>query len=280
MQTKIFDGRTFGQQKINNLAKEVKKLIKKGIKPKLVSIYLTTDEGSVLYTNLKKVKAQSIGIGFEPFEIKTKNKDKIISIIKKLNKDDSVQGILIQKPSGKNDFEKEEWKEIVSSLDPRKDVDCLTPENFGLLAIGTPRFLPATVRAVMEVLKSAGVNYEKDYIVILGASEILGKPLSIILENMGATISVLNKSTSDIRLYTQKTDVLISATGCSGLIRGKDIKENSIVIDVGAPRGDVITSEVIGKAKFLSPVPGGVGPMTIACLLENLVESIERNLIQ
>jgi methylenetetrahydrofolate dehydrogenase (NADP+)/methenyltetrahydrofolate cyclohydrolase len=274
METKIFDGRTFGQQKINILAKKVERLIKKGIQPKLASIYLAADEGSVLYTNLKKAKAELISIGFEAFEVKSKDKEKIISIIKKLNKDNKVQGILVQKPSGENDFEKEEWQEIVSSLNPQKDVDGLTPENFSLLGSNKAKFIPATVKAVLEVLNNAQVNYQKDYFVILGASEILGKPLNIILKKMGANVSLLDKNTLNIKSYTQKADVLISATGCPALIGKDDIKENSVIIDVGAPKGDVITSEVVGKARFLSPVPGGVGPMTISCLLENLVESI------
>ncbi|MFH1971180.1 MAG: bifunctional 5,10-methylenetetrahydrofolate dehydrogenase/5,10-methenyltetrahydrofolate cyclohydrolase [Patescibacteria group bacterium] len=276
--TVIFDGKAFTKEKKAELVNKVKILLKNGIKPCLTSVYLSSDPGSVLYTKLKGQAAKEVGIKFLSFEIGSNNVTEIIPIVERLSKDSSVHGILVQKPSGNNDFKNEEWAEITLSISPQKDIDCLTPENLGLLLIGSPRFIPATVLGVLKVLEFSKVDLNGKKIVIVGASEILGKPLSHILTDRGATVSLLHKSTSDISIYSKEADILISATGDPGII-GKDIvKENSIVIDVGAPNGDVNTQEVLEKVSFLSPVPGGVGPMTIHCLLENLIDSlIEKN---
>jgi methylenetetrahydrofolate dehydrogenase (NADP+)/methenyltetrahydrofolate cyclohydrolase len=273
--TTIFDGKIFAKEEKEDLKNKVIGLSEKGIKPCLASVYLSSDPGSVLYTRLKGQAAEEIGIKFLSFEIKSNNNvSEIVSIVERLNKDESVQGILVQKPSGVNDFDSADWAKITLSISPKKDIDCLTPENLGLLLIGKPRFIPATVMAVLKVLKSSKVEFHNKNVVLIGASEILGKPLSHILTDMGSTVSLLHRKTGDISKYTKEADILISATGEPGII-GKDlIKDNSVVIDVGAPNGDVRTQEVLGKVSFLSPVPGGVGPMTINCLLENLINSL------
>jgi len=272
--TVLFDGKMFAKEGRENLAKKVKYLSDKGIEPCLASVFLSSDPGSVLYTRLKGQAAKEIGIKFLSFEIKNKNVSEVVSIINKLNIDTNVHGILAQKPSGNNDFTNKEWAKIALSISPQKDIDCLSPENLGLLLIGNPRFIPATVLGVLKVLEYSKTNLSGKRIVLVGASEILGKPLSHILTDKGATVSLLHKATADISNYSKEADILISATGNPGII-GKDIiKENSIVIDVGAPNGDVKTEEVLEKVSFLSPVPGGVGPMTIFCLLESLVNSL------
>lgn len=276
--TVIFDGKSFAEKEKDILKKKVMKLSENGIIPCLASVFMASDAGSVLYTRLKGQAAEEIGIRFLSYKITSNNVSEIVSIVEKLNNDDSVQGILVQKPSGKNDFNSVDWAKITLSISPKKDIDCLTPENLGLLLIGSTRFIPATVLAVLKVLEFSKVELHNKNVVLIGASEILGKPLSHILTDKGATVSMLHRKTADISKYTKDADILISATGEQGIV-GKDlIKENSIVIDVGAPNGDVITEEVVGKASFLSPVPGGVGPMTINCLLENLINSlIEKN---
>ena len=272
--TVIFDGKTFVKEKKVDLVKKVKYLSKKGIKPCLASVYLASDPGSVLYTRLKGQAAKEVGIKFLSFKINSNNVSEIIPIVERLSKDSSVHGILVQKPSGSNDFKNKEWAKIALSISPQKDVDCLSPENLGLLLIGNPRFIPATVLSVLKVLEFSRVNLNGKKIVIIGTSEILGKPLSHILTDRGATVSLLHKKTADISYYSKEADILISATGNPEII-GKDlVRENSIIIDVGAPNGDVKTKEVLGKVSFLSPVPGGVGPMTIQSLLENLINSL------
>lgn len=272
--TTIFDGKKFALKEKEDLKSKVIVLSEKGIKPCLASVYLSSDPGSVLYTRLKGQAAEDIGIKFLSFEIKSNNVSEIISIVERLNKDNSVQGILVQKPSGINDFSSVDWAKITLSISPKKDIDCLTPENLGLLLIGNSRFIPATVLAVLKVLEFSKVELHNKNVVLIGASEILGKPLSHILTDMGATVSLLHKRTDDISRYTKEADILISATGEPGIIGSDLVRESSIVIDVGAPNGDVRTQEVLGKVSFLSPVPGGVGPMTINCLLENLINSL------
>jgi len=276
--TVIFDGKRFAKDKKEDLINKVRLLSSNGITPCLASIYLSSDTGSVLYTRLKGQAAKEVGINFLSFEINSKNVSEINSIVEKLNKDNSVHGILVQKPSGSNDFTNSEWSEITLLIDPKKDVDCLSPENLGLLLIGNPRFVPATVLGVLKVLEFSKVKLDGKKAVIIGASEILGKPLSHILTDKGATVSLLHKKTDNLSNYSKNADILISATGEPGIIGKELVMENSIVIDVGAPNGDVKTDEIKGKVSFLSPVPGGVGPMTIYCLLENLVNSlIEKN---
>lgn len=272
----LFDGKSYALAKGNNLREKVALLKEKGINLTLASVYLSIDSGSALYTRLKKNTAKSIGIEFLDYEIKDKDVEKFVSLIKDLNNDTSINGILVQKPSGANDFTAFNWKKIVLTLNPEKDVDGLTPENLGLLSIGTPRFIPATVKAVLDVLEAGKISVKGKHTVLLGASEILGRPLSMILTDMGATVSILHSATEDLKRYTTDADILVSATGVLGIISANSIKEGAVVIDVGAPKGDVKTDEVSQKASFLSPVPGGVGPVTIVCLLENLVVASSR----
>lgn len=272
--TVIFDGKEFAEKEKESLKRKVKTLSEKGITPCLASVYLKKDAGSVLYTRLKGKAAAEIGIKFLSYEVNGDSINEIVSIVEKLNQDKKVHGILVQKPSGAKNFSSVDWAKITLSISPKKDIDCLTPENLGLLLIGNPRFIPATVLAVLKVLNFSKTKLGGKKVVIIGASEILGKPLSHILTDKGATVSLLHKATGDISKYTKEADILISATGNPAII-GKDlVNDKSIVIDVGAPSGDVITSEINNKVAFLSPVPGGVGPITISCLLENLIESL------
>jgi methylenetetrahydrofolate dehydrogenase (NADP+)/methenyltetrahydrofolate cyclohydrolase len=270
----LFDGKLYLEKKKEELALKVHELRKNGLDPHLASVYLLTDPGSSLYTKLKQKTAQDCGITFSSYNISKKDPDKFIEIIRVLNTDPDIQGILVQKPSGKHDFEIVDWEKIVSAIDPKKDIDGLTPENLGLLSIGTPRFIPATAKAVLEILKFWDLEIKGKHIVIIGASEILGRPLSMLLTDRGATVSILHSRTDDISRYTKEADILISATGVPELISSDMVKKDSAVIDVGAPHGDVRTEEVKEIVKYLSPVPGGIGPVTIASLLDNLVTAI------
>lgn len=277
IETKLFDGRAYAQEKLDNLSERVARLKEKGVEIKIASIFLTADKGSVLYTNIKKKDAEMIGVTFEAFGMEEKDTQKIISIIQRLNNDQSFQGILVQKPSGKNGFSDQEWVEIISALNPKKDVDGLTHDNLGyLLSTGTPAFIPATVRAVLEIIDASKFNPRGKKVVIIGSSVILGKPLSIKLIDRKASVTVLNDESEDIPFYTTNADLIVTATGCPGIIGKDDIKEGVVLIDVSSPKGDVRKEEIMNKAAFYTPVPGGVGPVTVACLLENLVESVEK----
>lgn len=274
---KIFDGRRFAKEKTEKVAARVQELVKKGKKPVLASIFLPSDPGSALYTKIKGEAARAIGVSFRAHEVQDpRDIGDIITLIYKLNEDPAVTGILIQKPSGGKDYEVEEWSRIVSALDPLKDVDGLTPENLGLLTLGTPRTIPATVKAVLEALSWGGIDVVGRHVVVIGASEILGKPLNAILTDKDATVTVVHTKTRNVKKHTREADILVSATGRPGTIGADMIKQGAAVVDVGSPKGDVRTDEVMEKVSFLSPVPGGIGPVTVACLLENTVEAAER----
>lgn len=269
------------KKKLISLAERVKKLREKGIEIKMGSIFLTSDRGSVLYTNIKKRNAEMVGISFQDCGMEEKDMSKITSQIREWNEDDNFQGILVQKPSGENGFTNQEWDEIVSAINPKKDVDGLTCENLGHLSSTTePSFIPATVRAVLEILKVAKFDVGGKDVVIIGSSIIMGLPLSQKLIRQEASVAVLNKKTADRLSYTRRADLIVTATGSPGIIGVDDIKEGVVIIDVSSPKGDVRQKEIIGKARFYTPVPGGVGPVTVVSLLENLVESVERNLVQ
>jgi methylenetetrahydrofolate dehydrogenase (NADP+)/methenyltetrahydrofolate cyclohydrolase len=163
---------------------------------------------------------------------------------------------------------------ILSAINPLKDVDCLTPENFGLLAMGKPRFLPATVKAILEIIKVSGFRLQASSIVIVGASNIVGKPLALHLSNLGATVTICRSKTKNLEKYTRQADLLVSATGVPKLIKKDMVKKKAIVIDVGFPVGDVDFENVSKVASFITPVPGGVGPLTVVCLLENVFQAV------
>lgn len=272
----IFDGRAFAQIKEQALLREVGEIKKRGITPKLVSILADESKESALYVSLKAKFAERIGAIFEVHHFDEDNLKEIIEDIKKANADRSIHGIMVQLPVLHEE-------EIVRTIAPEKDVDCLTPENLGLIALKRPRFLPATVKAVLEIIQSslrqlAGMN-----VVIIGASVIVGKPLAILLSDLGATVTLCRSTTKDLPDFTRRADILISATGAIDLVTKEMVKEGAMVIDVGISKllrggkfrvvGDV-NLDVLAKTSFLTPVPGGVGPVTVACLFENLMAAL------
>lgn len=296
----LFDGKKFAAEKEERLRLKVAKLRQKGIIPKLVSILIGENPEGELYLKLKKRAAERVGIEFEEIKFEEKVKsDEVVGFIKSLNSNPKIQGIMVQMPiKMKNEKFQNDQGRILSAINPLKDVDCLTPENLGLLMMGRPRFLPATVRAVLEILNQALnkfpiTNYQllitKRWLAgknacVVGASEIVGKPLVMLLSELGATVTICRSTTKDLSEFTKKADILVSATGMPGLIKKEMVKKGVVVIDVGTKRlkisdfkfkivGDV-ESAVSEIASFLTPVPGGVGPVTVICLLENLVEAI------
>ena len=284
MKNMIFDGKDFAQEKERELKRKVDELRRKGVVPKLVSILADDSKESALYVSLKAKFSQRIGVIFDihQFTVGTKTRE-IVTDIQKANANSLVHGIMIQLPV-------ENQGEILPAISPTKDVDCLTEENLGLIVIGRPRFLPATVNAVMEIIKYAlghlGHMFEEEKwlkgktVCIVGASIIVGKPLAMVLSDLGATVIICRSTTGKLAEFTQKADVLVSATGVIDLVKKEMVKEGAIVIDVGISKllrdgkfrvvGDV-SKDVLEKTSFLTPVPGGVGPVTVACLFENLL---------
>lgn len=284
----LFDGKVFAKVKEEELKRKVAQLGQKGVVPKLVSILADDSKESALYVSLKEKFAQKIGVIYEVhrFGIETGTKE-IIADINMANNDPFVHGVMIQLPV--IDEEK-----ILPTISPAKDVDCLTEENLGLIMIGKPRFLPATVKAVVEIIKDAEMQRGREAeigerwlagknVCIIGASIIVGKPLAILLSDLGATVTICRSTTQNLSEFTQKADILVSATGAVKLVKKEMVKERAVVIDVGISKllrdgkfrvvGDV-SEDVLGKTSFLTPVPGGVGPVTVACLFENLVEAV------
>ncbi len=269
METVIFDGRAFASQREKSLTRDVLRLKRKGIVPKLVSVLVGDDPASTLYVNLKKKKGESVGIDVEILKLKSSiTSEEIITKIQKLNNDEKVGGIMVQLPLPKG-FSKKERDEVIDSILPEKDVDGLREKSL---------YLTPTVKSVLFALREASKNIVRpnQKVLVIGFTGFEGGKIYKVFEEMGYEVVGADSKTKDLNLKISKSDILISATGSPGIIKGKMVKEGSIVIDVGAPEGDVIKGDIIGKAGFLSPVPGGIGPVTIISLLENLTESAER----
>ncbi len=257
MTAKIFDGKEFALKKEKILAKRVRELARKGRVPKLVSIVVGDNPASHMYVNLKGEAAARVGIKFEKLELKITD---VITAIRKLNEDESVTGIMVQLPLP--DIVRQETDRVLGAIAPEKDVDGLT---------GKGRFLPATVKAVLDILEEMKVDVIDKPVVVVGRSRIVGKPLAVALADRGAKVTVAHSQTTDLGEVTRKADILVSATGKQGLITATMVKPGAIVIDVGEPKGDV-AERVWEVASYMTPVPGGVGPVTVVSLLENLVK--------
>jgi len=283
----IFDGKKLAAKKEKILAKKVADFKKTtGITPKLVAVMVGENPASELYLRKKSQAAERVGINIEIFKL---NKlIELIKLIRERNKDKKTHGIMIQMPIKiqnpirqladkiQNKLKIRNSKfEILGAIAPSKDVDCLTPENFGLLAMGKPRFLPATVRGIMTIIENCKLKIENLNTCIVGASNIVGKPLALHLSNLGATVTICRSKTKKLGEYTQKADLVVSATGVPNLIKKDMVKKGAVVIDVGSPVGDVDFENVSKVASFITPVPGGVGPLTVISLLENVFQAGE-----
>lgn len=260
MTAKIFDGKAFARKKELELVERVKRL---GSVPKLVSIVVGDNPASHLYVNLKGQAARRIGISFEKFEFRNPKSEtikEIIKLINDLNNDESVTGIMVQMPLPPT-FKGYSFK-VVGAIAAEKDVDGLAGEG---------RFLPATVKAILDILGEMKVDVVGRKVVVVGRSMIVGKPLAEELVRKGARMTVAHSQTPDLGAVTRNAEILVSATGRPGLITADMVKPGAVVIDVGEPKGDV-DEGVREVASWVTPVPGGVGPVTVACLLENVVE--------
>lgn len=277
MTAKIIDGKAISEKILSKLKREVAKLKKENKIPKLVVIQVGNDTASTIYVNKKHETCKKIGIESEVkrFPENIGYKDFLMEI-GKLNKDDSVHGIMIQIPLPQH----LNSKQIFETVAIEKDVDGLHPFSHGKNLLGKSGFRPATPIGIMELLKHTGVKIEGSNAVVVGRSNIVGKPIAIMLLNKGATVTICHSKTKDLGEHTKKADILISAVGKEGLIKEGMVKKGAIVIDVGIRRldsgkivGDVDFEKVKEKAAWITPVPGGVGPMTIASLMLNTVKA-------
>lgn len=290
MSAMIFDGKAFAATKEKELHTQVEKLKAKGIAPYIKTITFVEDDGSRLYTKIKKTVANNIGIRFEPIEYSILDPvQHVIDDIYRFSHDSWVTGVMVQKPSkavwmdvtgkGDDDFSSW-WDSLTAVIDPAKDVDCLTQKNLDSISPAST-LLPATVSACLTILKEARKRlqisqdkWKAKHVLVIGRSPIVGKPLTRVLRGTFTTVTNLGSvEFSDLvsQTKTNQFDIIISAVGKPNLITGYLVKEDVILIDVGAPQGDMERDSLEKKAAFLTPVPGGVGPVTVISLMENIV---------
>jgi len=266
----VVDGNRLALEKEAKLKQKVKQLEEKEVIVKLAVIVMSDDGAGELYAKLKQEAAKRIGIKFEKKVVKDIESNKLVELIKGYGKDDEVQGIMVQRPGinwGKeHGMDRKEfeiwWEKLVKAIQPKKDVDGLRPDS---------EFLLAAVKAVKMVLDKNGVN--KGKMVIVGSKGLMGRELIKYFSTKGFKVKGIDVE-DDLVKETIKADILISATGKRNLVKGKMVKNQAVVIDMGWPKGDVEFNKVKNKAKVITPVPGGMGPLTVVSLLENLVENL------
>jgi methylenetetrahydrofolate dehydrogenase (NADP+)/methenyltetrahydrofolate cyclohydrolase len=268
------------------LAEKIKEEIKIQIqslknKPVLASIMVGENAGAASYVKSQQKVAENLGIEYQLHKLaQDTSENALLEFIKKLNSDKSVNGIIIQMPLPQGT----DYKKISSFISPEKDVEGMHPVNIGKIVFGKSKILPCTPAAVMELLNSTGVDLYGKEVVVVGHSEIVGKPLALLLLDKFATVTVCHIGTSqagNLEEHVKKAEVLIVAVGKAGLIKGDLVKGGAIVIDVGINRvGDKIVGDVEFEtaekhASYITPVPGGVGPLTVTMLMRNLIEAIK-----
>lgn len=275
--TQLIDGKKISKEIKDELKQEVGRLKEEGKQICLAVVQVGNDPASSVYVNNKKKACAYIGIESESYELEeTTTESELLELIDTLNKKESVSGILVQLPlPGQIDEDK-----VIRAISPEKDVDGFHPVSVGRLWIGEKGFLSCTPAGIIQLLKRSGIILEGKECVIVGRSNIVGKPMAALLLRENATVTIAHSRTKDLKEITRRADVLIVAVGKAQMIDADYIKEGAVVIDVGMHRkddgklcGDVAFESVSKKASAITPVPGGVGPMTIAMLMNNCVET-------
>jgi methylenetetrahydrofolate dehydrogenase (NADP+)/methenyltetrahydrofolate cyclohydrolase len=249
-----------------------------GIEIALAVIQVGQDPASSVYVGNKKKACEYIGIKSVAYELPEETtEEELLGIIDKLNHDDSIHGILVQLPVPKQINE----DHIIQAIDPRKDVDGFHPQSVGALSIGQPGFVSCTPAGIIQLLKRSGITIEGKECVVIGRSNIVGKPMALLLLRENGTVTICHSRTKNLKEVTKRADILVVAIGKPKMIDVSYVKEGAVVIDVGIHRdennklcGDVDFESVEPVASAITPVPGGVGPMTIAMLMHNCVESV------
>ena len=271
----IIDGNKIAQDIRNEVRQSAISLKEqKGIIPGLAVVLVGEDPASQIYVG-KKAKACA-EVGFLSREYKLPSEIRLLEIIAELNKDQLIHGILVQLPLPKNIS----TDKIIAAIDPHKDVDGFHPFNVGGLVTGSPLFIPCTPRGIMELIVRIGIDLKGKEAVVVGRSNIVGKPIALLLLAQHATVTICHSRTKDLPSVTRRADILIAAVGKAHMIKADMVKDGAIVIDVGVNRlengklaGDVDFNEVAPKASYITPVPGGIGPMTIAMLMKNTLDA-------
>ena len=286
--TQVLSGKKVSQYIYESLASRIKTLKVNNIIPSLAAVLVGNNPASAVYVSSKERQFSNLKLHTKTFRLNQDSTEvELLQLLDDLNHDDQYHGILIQLPLPRHlDAQKILW-----SIDPRKDVDGFHPENAGLLAIGQPRYIPCTPKGIIKILEYENITLSGKHVVVIGRSNIVGRPISILTslkeKNSNGTTTLCHSGTLDIKRFTKQADVMIAALGRPNHITGDMLKPGAVVIDVGINRvnahnekgyklvGDVKWESIQGIASAATPVPGGIGPMTIAMLVENTVEAAE-----
>lgn len=279
---KIIDGKAISSALKENLRRETDALLAEGKRaPGLAVVIVGDNPASRVYVNNKHKACEAVGFHSEEYALPAAaTQEDLLSLVRTLNKKSDIDGILVQLPLPKHLDE----RAVIEAIDPQKDVDAFHPENAGRLLIGQPAFLPCTPAGVMEMLKAEGIDPNGKSCVIIGRSNIVGKPMALLLLQKNGTVTVCHSHTENLAEICRRADILVSAVGKAKFVTADMVKPGAVVIDVGMNRneagklcGDVDFDAVAEKAGWITPVPGGVGPMTIAMLLQNTMTAYRKN---
>ena len=280
----IIDGKKVSAQVKEQVRIETEELVKKGIKPGLAVIIVGDDPASRVYVNNKKKACEKVGFLSKEFALPaTTTQEELLALVNELNEDKEINGILCQLPLPKGLDE----KAVIEAISPLKDVDAFHASNVGKIMIGDYDFLPCTPAGVMEMLHSYIIPVEGKECVVIGRSNIVGKPMAMLLLHENGTVTITHSRTKNLKEVTKRADILVAAIGKPKFVTADMVKEGAVVIDVGMDRdengklcGDVDFENVKEKCSAITPVPGGVGPMTIAVLMKNTLKAckIQNNL--
>ena len=269
----IIDGKAVSKKVKEDVKAECEQLKAKGITPGLAVIIVGDDPASQVYVHNKEVACEACGFYSVKYALPAETtQDELNALVDKLNKDDKINGILCQLPLPSHLDD----KEVINRIDPLKDVDAFHPVNVGAIMIGDYNYLPCTPAGVMELIHSTGIDVSGKKAVVIGRSNIVGKPMAMLLLHENATVEITHSRTQNLADITKEADILVAAIGKAKFVKADMVKDGAVVIDVGMNRdengklcGDVDFEDVKDKCSFITPVPGGVGPMTIISLMRN-----------
>lgn len=279
---KIIDGKAVSAAVKQRVKEECDRLKAKGVTPGLAVVIVGDDPASRVYVNNKKKACELVGFYSEEYALPEQTtQEELLDLVDKLNADKKIHGILVQLPLPKHLDD----KAVIAHIDPNKDVDAFHAENVGKIMIGEYSFLPCTPAGVMELLASENIEVEGKSCVVIGRSNIVGKPMAMLLLHKNGTVTIAHSRTKNLKEICLGADIIVAAVGIPKFLKGDMVKDGAVVIDVGMDRdengklcGDVDFAEVEPKASYITPVPGGVGPMTIAMLMQNTLTAAKNSI--
>jgi 5,10-methylene-tetrahydrofolate dehydrogenase/Methenyl tetrahydrofolate cyclohydrolase len=276
----VFDGRKRQEEILNSLKNDIDYLKRRNVIPNLAIIDATNNESSKIFIKQKINALKKLSLSYELYNANEADEKNLIELIKNLNENERVHGILVQLPLPP----KFNTERIINQIDPLKDVDGLTSYNLGNLMHGKEEIAACTPKAIIDILECNKIDVEGKEVTIVNNSIVVGKPLAMMLTRRFATVSICHVKTRNLEEYTKKSEILITATGVANLIKNEMVKDEAIVIDAGISRvnnmvkGDVDFENVKNKCKLITPVPGGVGPVTVAMVVKNLINCCKSQL--